>query len=76
MLDEIAGLVPKTRLLSCYVEYRPWLKDKTHHYRVHVQYLPKSFKGKYDWRWVEAFSDDPNIAIGRAKTELLLRTDR
>lgn len=80
MFEEVAGLVPKTRLTTLYVEYRPWLKDKTHHYRAVIRYYPRG-KATNSWgykqeMWVIGMSDDPHDAIHKMEAELMLRKDR
>lgn len=80
MFEEVANLVPKTRLTTFYVEYRPWLKDKTHHYRAVLKYWARG-KVTNSWGWkpeqiVMAMSDDPHDAVHKMESELLLRKDR
>ena len=80
MWEELASLVPKSRIDECYIAYRPWLKDKTHHYVAFLRYYPKGSKrnswGHRDWSYVRAMADDPHDAIHKAEAELLLRKDR
>lgn len=80
MFEEVANLVPKTRLLAFFVEYRPWLKDPTHHYRAILKYFPigkpTNSWGYKEQRAVVAMSDDPHDAIHKMEAELLLRKDR
>ena len=80
MFEEVASLVPKTRLLELYCEYRPWIKDRTHHYRVMLKYYPvgspRDALGYREQRWVTAMSDNPHDAMHKVEAALMLRKDR
>jgi hypothetical protein len=78
-LAEITSFISNKDLDEIWLAHKPWLRDKTHHYKAYIRWFTTPVQNKYgyrEWTWAQAFGSTAEEALSRLKDKVEKRGDR